>query len=468
MSDMELKINGIGPINEADIKLGKLNIIGGQNGSGKSTSSRLLYCFLYAASPQGSEMFDDMVKSRVHRIGRFLTNGVVADINQKVINTDDDGNKFKLTDEEMETVNEIGEKIEKEFKNNTKTIRELLQLWYDLIDDLNIEGKDFYYDHLNNMYNETDEIRNKNKFLNLITNGLYLREFGYHPFIDTFDIGTVCFSGKLDSDEDKRYKWTLYVGDDKSQDNESKNNISPEFSGNVCYIDTISPLEALRFADSLRLPHHFRALFKKLKDKSKINEDDDEEFKYKLNRFQDKISHLIDGKFEYASNDLDMDEHTIVISNRKLDGFVFYKNDVPFNMKNSSSGSKQIGSIQMLLDNNQLVENDFLIIDEPEVNLHPEWQIELAELLVQLVKDFNITVYINSHSPQFIEALEVFSVKYEIDEDTRFYMTVKNKDNGKFDFKEIYYSNIGEFYQGLAKPYDIINEVRLENNLKDL
>ena len=173
-------------------------------------------------------------------------------------------------------------------------------------------------------------------------------------------------------------------------------------------------------------------------------------------------------KFEYASNDLDMDEHTIVIDNRKLDGFVFYKNDVPFNMKNSSSGSKQIGSIQMLLDNNQLVENDFLIIDEPEVNLHPEWQIELAELLVQLVKDFNITVYINSHSPQFIEALEVFSVKYEIDNDTRFYMTVKNKDNGKFDFKEVHYSNIGEFYQQLAKPYDIINEVRLENNLKDL
>ena len=37
MSDMKLKIKDIGPINEANINLGKLNIIGGQNGSGKST-----------------------------------------------------------------------------------------------------------------------------------------------------------------------------------------------------------------------------------------------------------------------------------------------------------------------------------------------------------------------------------------------------------------------------------------------
>lgn len=467
MSDMELKINGIGPINEADIKLGKLNIIGGPNGSGKSTSSRLLYCFLYAASPQGNEMFDEMEKSNVDSIGRFLRDGIVAEVGQNVIRRDDDGGNFELTENEMKKVKEIRKKIENEFKNNSKTIRKLLQLWYDLVDDLDIEGKDFYYDRLNSMYNQTDDMRNETKFLNLIAN-LYIREFGHNPFRDTFEVGTACFSGKLDHDDDKRYEWTLYVGEDKSQEKQSKNNTAPEFSGNVSYIDTISPLETLRFADSLRLPHHFRALFKKLKDKSKLSEDEREEFNSKYNKFQDRIIHLIDGKFEYASNDLDMDEHTIIIDNRKVDGFVFYKNDVPFNMKNSSSGSKQIGSIQMLLDNKQLCENDFLIIDEPEVNLHPEWQIELAELLVLLVKDFNITVYINSHSPQFIEALEVFSVKYEIDEDTRFYITVKNKDNDKFDFKEVHYANIGEFYQQLAKPYDIINEVRLENNLKDL
>ena len=84
---MKLEIKDIGPINEAEINLGKLNVIGGQNGSGKSTSSRLLYCFLYAASPQGNEMFDDMIKSNIHRIGHFLSDGIVAEIGQNVINS---------------------------------------------------------------------------------------------------------------------------------------------------------------------------------------------------------------------------------------------------------------------------------------------------------------------------------------------------------------------------------------------
>ena len=39
MSDMELKINGIGPINEADIKLGKLNKIYEEESKNKEKKS---------------------------------------------------------------------------------------------------------------------------------------------------------------------------------------------------------------------------------------------------------------------------------------------------------------------------------------------------------------------------------------------------------------------------------------------
>lgn len=49
MSDkLNLEVNGFGSINEANMELNKINIVGGVNSSGKSTVSRLLYCFLKA------------------------------------------------------------------------------------------------------------------------------------------------------------------------------------------------------------------------------------------------------------------------------------------------------------------------------------------------------------------------------------------------------------------------------------
>ena len=81
-------------------------------------------------------------------------------------------------------------------------------------------------------------------------------------------------------------------------------------------------------------------------------------------------------------------------------------------MGDTSSGIKQIGIIQILLANRKLKENSLLIIDEPEVNLHPEWQIKFAEILCILANDLNVYVYINTHSPMFIEAMSIFSEYY--------------------------------------------------------
>lgn len=47
-----MDINNFGPINNARIELKKLNVIAGINGSGKSTSSKLLYCFLTSNSDE--------------------------------------------------------------------------------------------------------------------------------------------------------------------------------------------------------------------------------------------------------------------------------------------------------------------------------------------------------------------------------------------------------------------------------
>lgn len=125
----------------------------------------------------------------------------------------------------------------------------------------------------------------------------------------------------------------------------------------------------------------------------------------------------------------------------------------------SSAGIKQIGVIQILLENNTLGENSFLIIDEPESNLHPDWQIRFAEILVLLAKELNITLYLNSYSPIFIEAISLYSQYYDLLGQTNFYLT-KKQENNKFNFKKINPKNMGEVYENLTKPYDELDKLK--------
>ena len=297
----------------------------------------------------------------------------------------------------------------------------------------------------------SSQINQNEKYMEVMLE-IFQSEFDYSPVDNEYGIGTASFKGEADENNND-FDWTLYVGHDESGTELRQKLDDPLFLGNVVYMDSISPLEVMRLEDNMKMPHHFKALFDKFRYKSERDVDED------LNsRFSSKITDLIHGRFEYMEDDLDCNG----------EGFKFERDNVSFSMKTSSSGLKQIGSIQMLINNNQLARNDFLIIDEPEVNLHPEWQVRLAELLVLLVHDLNVTVYVNSHSPHFIEAIEVLSVKYGLRDETRFYMTSFVEEFNKYDFVELDYSNLRELYRNLGNPYNEINKIRLENDLKGL
>lgn len=131
-----------------------------------------------------------------------------------------------------------------------------------------------------------------------------------------------------------------------------------------------------------------------------------------------------------------------------------------------SSGVKEIGIIQTLLQNNKLKEDSFLIIDEPESSLHPEWEVKFAEILVLLVKNLNIHIYLNSHSPMFIEAISLYSQYYDLLDETNFYLTQK-QENDKFNFKKIDPKNMGEVYENLTKPYDDLDKLKAKILFKE-
>ena len=64
-----------------------------------------------------------------------------------------------------------------------------------------------------------------------------------------------------------------------------------------------------------------------------------------------------------------------------------------------------------------------IILDEPEIHLHPEWQLLFAELIVLLHKEFGLHILLNTHSPYFLNAIEVYSAKYQVADKCKYYLT---------------------------------------------
>ena len=219
---------------------------------------------------------------------------------------------------------------------------------------------------------------------------------------------------------------------------------------NIIYIYLISNFDMKnlsRIAYLKYFPYHLRVLSKNLY-KIKDNEDVyDPIFNQKLDECLSKINLLMGGYIYYDINEGE---------------FLFKTDDGDYHIKNTASGVKQLGIIQILLSNRILNKDSFLIMDEPEVHLHPEWQVKFAKLIILMIKELNITVFINSHSPQFIEALEVFSGKYDLVEESKFYLSEKSENN-LFNFREIERKNLNVLYDNLGNPYDEIDEVRIEN-----
>ena len=315
MSNFKFKINNVGSINHADMDIGRINVIGGKNCTGKSTTSNLLYCFLRAISSE-----------------------------------------------------------------NDSTIKELLKSEFD------ITGPQDYNDNA----------------------GI----FSGDDFSCTFDFKNFEFSKKGDLDITK----VFYFDSFSLFDNKS---------GGTYFLEHVKSLEA--------------AL--------EITEDNNNEDL----EVEKLIKEILGGEIKKENGEL----------------FFVRENGFKSHMKNTSSGVKQVAIIQTLLNNKELEPNSFLIMDEPEVNLHPEWQIKFAKILVLLVKELDLSIYIASHSPFFIEAIELYSQYYGLLDESFFYLTQK-AEGYQYDIVSVDSNNLEAIYRNLGQPYDILDKIKMDLMFKKL
>ena len=147
------------------------------------------------------------------------------------------------------------------------------------------------------------------------------------------------------------------------------------------------------------------------------------------------------------------------------EGLNYIMNDevqTPLFIQNLSTGLKSFSIMELLLRSDILSKLEYLILDEPEIHLHPEWQLKYAELIVLISKHFNIKVIITSHSPYFIEAIELFSKKHMYSADVKFYRTIGSKENQGYYTIEDVSLNVKKLYKDLASAFYELENLRVE------
>jgi len=99
-----------------------------------------------------------------------------------------------------------------------------------------------------------------------------------------------------------------------------------------------------------------------------------------------------------------------------------------------SFGMTNLGMIQALLKHNVITEGSFVFIDEPETNLHPDWQVILMRVLLVLAQA-GVNIVITTHSTDLLKALEVNLKKQEIDSKDFLSVYFVDSDGKLFEFE---------------------------------
>lgn len=136
--------------------------------------------------------------------------------------------------------------------------------------------------------------------------------------------------------------------------------------------------------------------------------------------------------------------------------FYFQKSGKRIKLINTATGIKYFGILQVLSANKHLHKDQILILDEPEVHLHPKWQLKLAEVIVYLVKN-GVKILVNSHSPYMIEALQRYGELESVNFD--FYLAQSGKINKIEDSNS---RTLSEIFEKLSEPFDVFEEMESE------
>lgn len=152
-----------------------------------------------------------------------------------------------------------------------------------------------------------------------------------------------------------------------------------------------------------------------------------------------RIQHIIHGAVLVKEDDFD-------------DGMHYVREDqLDIPLMEAATGIKSFAYIIRLLENGYLDRNTLLIIDEPEAHLHPQWIVEYARILILLEKELGVRILIASHNPDMISAVQSIGKKEGLENAISFYQAQSSLEH-PFEFK---YKNLGMEITEIFKSFNI-------------
>ena len=425
---MELNIKNFASIKEASIKIDGITVIAGENNTGKSTIGKILF-----ASFNSLRDIDKKVNSEINYSIRDLLMDFIKRVTfyspKKNILVETITRRFKLNDIVSNILNDINSNEDNNKENIENIIIDNIREYTNTNDKFTKENIEF----LANRIIEYNNISRKKIALNLITkyyNDLFYKQINSRIFKNTnaeIKLNDFGISFEFKNDKCAKFKKNIY-------------------ENSVFLIDNPFVLDIEDYSYSPSIPDSY--LISEILDK--YNEDyivDKTLAEEKLEIIYKMLSNAINGKIIKKENDFYL---------------AFDNITEPISIHNISAGLKSFTIIKMMLEEGILKEKDILVLDEPEIHLHPKWQLLYAEIIVLIQKVFNLHIVITTHSPYFLESIELFTKKHGIDDKTNYYLSDINiKEN--YSTINLVNDRISDIYYKMATPIEDLIDA-LEDN----
>lgn len=439
---INIQIKNFGKIKDEHLKIRPFTVCAGKNSSGKSFITKALYSFFSTINEDHITVQANVIKIKLKNYFHRLQNDVDSPSNT----LNELLNKFSLT------LDDLSDNIEEAYGSvtyvdqisNSFLIEGLVSDLDNILEQIKLEvgGKKKYL----NLSEHFSFISNALKNLSKIAEkpdeklGQLISERFRDSLLDNFQVPTLKDLRNKSSDGDEVYFDFDTLGKIRIEDDYVSFNLNAdsidEFQKlyNVVYIESpiywklISALERLRRPSPfdkvlhrktkqlLGVPKHFYDLVDLLKEKRKIS--DSELSNSAVNsELVDMINSAIDGEIKFA------DSGSLYFSDGKCGSNI--------NISTTATGITNLGIISLLLKKNVISKGSFVFVDEPEVNLHPDWQKVMIDTLYEMSKN-GINVVIATHSIDMIKRIE--NIMSAFDGDIEEHFGINHLCNEKSDF----------------------------------